>query len=92
MDTDDDITQLMIAREKRDQALACGFLSFIIALALVVSNVGRDHKTEEAMVLVRQHRELLAQNQSVLQINQAELTRDQMALEAILKSRKTIDR
>jgi hypothetical protein len=92
MDTDDDITQLMIAREKRDQALACGFLSFIIALALVVSNVGRDHKTEEAMVLVRQHRELLAQNQSVLQINQAELTRDQMALEAILKSRKPIDR
>ena len=90
MDTDDDITQLMIAREKRDQALACGFLSFIIALALVVSNVGRDHKTEEAMVLVRQHRELLAQNQSVLQINQAELSREQMALEAILKSRKSI--
>ena len=90
MDTNDDNVEFIVAREKRDQALACAFLSFIIASALVVSNVGRDHKTEEAMVLVRQHRELLAQNQSVLQINQVELSREQMALEAILKSRKPI--
>jgi len=90
MDTNDNNVELMVAREKRDQALACAFLSFIIASALVASNVGRDHKTEEAMVLVRQHRELLAQNQSVLQINQVELSREQMALEAILKSRKSI--
>ena len=90
MDTDENNTELTVAREKRDQALACAILSFIIALTLVVSNVGPDHKTDEAMVLVRQHRELLAQNQSVLQINQAELARDQMALEAILKSRKPI--
>ena len=90
MDTNDDNVEFIVAREKRDQALACAFLSFIIASALVVSHVGRDHKTEEAMVLVRQHRELLSQNQSVLQINQAELSREQMALEAILKSRKPI--
>jgi len=90
MKTDDGNTELVIEREKRNQAAACAFLSFIIASALVVSNVGPDHKTDEAMVLVRQHRELLAQNQSVLQINQAELARDQMALEAILKSRKPI--
>ena len=90
MDTNDDNVEFIVAREKRDQALACAFLSFIIASALVVSNVGPDHKTEEAMVLVRQHRELLAQNQSVLQINQVELSREQMALEAILKSRKSI--
>jgi hypothetical protein len=90
MDADDNSGEFMVAREKRDQAFACAFLSFIIASALVVSNVGPDHKTDEAMVLVRQHRELLAQNQSVLQINQAELVRDQMALEAILKSRKPI--
>jgi hypothetical protein len=90
MKTDDGNTELVIEREKRNQAAACAFLSFIIASALVVSNVGPDHKTDEAMVLVCQHRELLAQNQSVLQINQAELVRDQIALEAILKSRKPI--
>jgi len=88
MKTDDGNTELVIEREKRNQAAACAFLSFVIALALAVSNLGSDHKTDEAIVLVRQHEELLAQNQSVLKINQTALVQDQMALETILKGRK----
>ena len=89
MGTDDYNTEFLVEREKWDKALACAFLSFVIALALVVSNLGPDHKTAEALVLVRQHEKLLAQNQSVLQMNQAELAQDQIVLETILKSRKS---
>jgi hypothetical protein len=78
---------LMVAREKRDRALACAFLSLIIAGAMVISNVGPDQKTDEALAIVRQNRELLAQNQSALRSNQAEFARDQMALRTLLSDR-----
>jgi len=88
MDTDDGSKELMVARAKRDQALACAFLSFVIALALVASNVGPDRQTDDALVLVRQHKEILAQNQSALKNNLTELAQDQIALETVLRSRK----
>jgi len=83
METNSNSMDLLLAKEQRDQALACAFLAFIIALALVISNIGPDHKTESALAVVQQHKKILAQHQSILRENQAELEQNLTALKNV---------
>jgi hypothetical protein len=71
---------LLTARQLRNQALACAILSFVIALALLLSNIGTDRGTANARAAIALHNDLLLQNQSVLRNNEAELARDLLAL------------
>lgn len=85
METNNLSPEFVIAKEQRDQALACAFMAFIIALALVVSNLGPDRRTEGALEKVRQHKEILAKHQSILRENQAVLEQNLIALKNVEK-------
>lgn len=72
--------ELCVARAQRDQAFACAALSILIALALVLSNLGPEPKTENARKAVGEHKLALADLQLVLQRNTAELAQDNIAI------------
>jgi hypothetical protein len=78
MDTNDN--ELILARQRRDQAIACAFLAFTLALALVISNFGPDQGTADALKEIRRHKKILDQNLSVLHNNEGALAQELLAL------------
>lgn len=73
---------LAVARQQRDQALACALLALAVMTAVLLSNFGPESlEMERARTAVRQHRELQEQHREILRANEAVLRQNQVELE-----------
>jgi hypothetical protein len=78
MKATDSKTELL--QVQRDQAIACVVLSFIIAIALVLSTFSPEIQTKRAYAAVEEQKVVLANLQQVLERNTAELSQDLSAV------------
>jgi hypothetical protein len=87
MNQNDSAPELL--RRQRDDALACMFLSLIMAISLLSSMFIPNRSYFEANSEIARHEKLLAENESVLKANKLELAQDLILLEKARRDAKT---
>lgn len=77
-----------LLKEQRELALACLILSATLSLAVLLSNFGAEPRAiGEARGEVKEHRKLLAQEQTALAANQKALAEVEAARDALRRAR-----
>jgi hypothetical protein len=88
MNQNDNPADVRLLCRQRDYALACMFLSLIIALLMTSSLLVPNRRYVEANLEIIRHEILLAQNEGVLNANKAELAQDRLQLEKAIRDSK----